>query len=289
MILLGGVELGGTKTRVACGTADGRIAQSETFPTEAPDRTFARIVRFFSQGARVAALGVGAFGPVSIHRRDGDFGQLRGTPKPGWQQFDIGAALRPLGVPFALDTDVNAAGIGEARLGALKDLECGAYLTVGTGIGGALMIGGLPVRGAAHPEMGHIGLIRQTGDDAPSFCPYHPDCAEGLVAGPAIARRYGATLSNLDAGHPGHALAADYLGQIAMSLVLFASVERIVIGGGVAKAPGLHARAQAAMLQRLNGYGVGDAAKRGGFIAPPALGDDAGLAGALILAGEARA
>lgn len=285
---MGGVELGGTKTRVARGTPDGRIVQSDTFPTEAPDKVFARIVDFFATGDPIAALGVGAFGPVSINRRDADYGRLRGTPKPGWRDFDIGAALGALGVPVLLDTDVNAAGVGEAGAGALLGVDCGVYLTVGTGIGGALMIGGKPVHGGAHPEMGHIGLIRQPGDDAPSFCPFHPDCAEGLAAGPAIERRYGTSLSGLDLAHPAHALVADYIGQLAMGLVLFASVERIVIGGGVAKAPGLHARAQAAMLKRLNGYGVGEAAHRDGFLTPPALGDDAGLTGALILAGEAR-
>lgn len=287
MNMMGGVELGGTKTRVARGMADGRILDSDTFPTEAPDRTFAKIVAFFARGEPVAALGVGAFGPVSINRRDDDFGRLRRTPKPGWQGFDIGAGLAPLRVPFALDTDVNVAGIGESRLGALKEVDCGVYLTVGTGIGGALMLDGRPVHGAAHPEMGHIGLVRQPGDDAPSFCPYHPDCAEGLAAGPAIEQRYGATLSELGSGHPAHALVADYIGQLAMGLVLFASAERIVIGGGVAKAPGFHAAAHAAMLARLNGYGVADVMQRPGFIVPPALGDDAGLTGALILAAQA--
>jgi fructokinase len=286
MRTVGGVELGGTKTRVARGTRDGKVSESDTFPTEAPDRTFAKIVEFFAQGESIAALGVGAFGPVSINPSDDDFGRLRGTPKPGWRDFDIGAALGPLGVPFALDTDVNAAGIGEARLGALKGIDCGIYLTVGTGFGGALMVGGIPVHGAAHPEMGHIGLIRQPGDDAPSFCPFHNDCAEGLVAGPAIERRYGATLSQLDLGHPAHALVADYVGQLAMGLVLFASVKRIVIGGGVAKTPGFHARAQAAMLERLNGYAVGAAAHQDGFLVPPMLGDDAGLIGALVIAGN---
>lgn len=287
MEMVGGVELGGTKTRVARGTADGRIDHSDTFPTEAPGDTFARIVDFFSAGAPIAALGVGAFGPLSINARDADYGRLRATPKPGWRDFDIGAALSPLGVPFVLDTDVNAAGLGEARAGALRGVDCGVYLTVGTGIGGALMIGGKPVHGGAHPEMGHIGLIRQPGDDAPSFCPFHPDCAEGLTAGPAIERRFGASLNGLDLAHPAHELVADYLGQLAMALLLFASVERIVIGGGVAKASGLHTRAHMAMLTHLNGYGVGDAAHHDGFLVPPALGDDAGLTGALMLAGQA--
>lgn len=287
MTLFGGVELGGTKTRVARGTADGRIMVCETFPTSEPERTFDRIRAFFAAGGPVAAIGVGAFGPVSINRGDGDFGRLRGTPKPGWTDFDIAAALAPLGMPIALDTDVNAAGLGEARLGALRDLDCGIYLTVGTGIGGALMIGARPVHGAAHPEMGHVALNRRPDDDAPSFCRYHAACAEGLVAGPALQRRYGATLSAMPPGHPAHSLAADYLGQLVAALVLVASAERIVIGGGVAKTPGLHGQVQLSMLAHLNGYARNPAMEMDGFVTPPALGDDAGLAGSLILAAEA--
>ena len=88
-------------------------------------------------------------------------------------------------------------------------------------------------------------------------------------------------------GHPAHSLAADYLGQLVAALVLVASAERIVIGGGVAKTPGLHGQVQLSMLAHLNGYARNPAMEMDGFVTPPALGDDAGLAGSLILAAEA--
>nr|WP_232328812.1 ROK family protein [Sphingomonas horti] len=289
MMLVGGVELGGTKIRVARGSDDGRIEASETFQTTGPEPSFARILNFFRGGPPISALGVGAFGPVAVRPSDSDYGRLRGTPKPGWRDFDIAAAAGALGVPVALDTDVSAAGRGEAALGALAGLDCGIYLTVGTGIGGALVAHGQPLPGASHAEMGHVSLVRTPGDDFGSVCPWHANCAEGLASGPAIERRFGANLGALPDDHPGHALIAGYLGQLLASLVLVAAPNRIVIGGGVSKAPGLHARAHAALLAGLNGYGFYPEAGRPGFVVPPALGDDAGLAGALLMAGaEAR-
>jgi fructokinase len=283
--LIGGVELGGTKIRIGRGTPEGGIAGSDTFPTLPPEESFARILAFFRAGPPIAAIGVGAFGPVAIDPRDGHYGRLRGTPKPGWRDFDVGAAIGQLGVPFALDTDVNAAGRAEAALGALAGLDSGIYLTVGTGIGGAVIVDGRPVPGAAHPEIGHVALVRAPGDDAPSVCAWHSSCAEGLASGPAVERRFGAPFNALPADHPGRGLIADYLGQLTAALVRICAPRRIVIGGGVSKTAGLHARVHDALLRSLNGYGLYPGIEDPDFVVIPALGDDAGLIGALLIAG----
>jgi fructokinase len=282
MSLLGAVELGGTKIRVARGDADGTILESDTFPTGGPDEAFARICGFFDDGPPVAAIGVGSFGPLVVSRGAADRGEMLTTPKPGWSGFNVLCALEPLGVPVELDTDVAAAGVGEHRGGALQGIGCGVYLTVGTGIGGALLVDGKVVNGAAHAEMGHVRLRRAAGDAAPSTCPYHPDCAEGLASGPAVQRRFGHTLS--EATPDERALIGNYLGQLAAALVLVLSPQRIVVGGGVAKTAGLLDLARTAMLEELNGYAAYPELLDARFLSPPALGDDAGLTGALFLA-----
>ena len=284
MSLFGAVELGGTKIRVGRGHGDGTIVHSETFPTDAPDPSFARIRAYFEEGPRIAAIGVGSFGPVAVGRGRPDLGEMLSTPKPGWSGFNVLRALDPLGVPTALETDVAAAGLGEHRRGALEGIACGLYLTVGTGIGGALLLDGRVVNGAAHAEMGHLRLHRAAEDLAASSCPYHADCAEGLASGPAIERRFGHSLSTPASGDAQRALIGDYLGQLAASLVLALCPERIVIGGGVAKTGGLLGIAGERMRHHINGYVDYPELSRPDFIVPPALGDDAGLTGALVLA-----
>src|SRR3546814_11850819 len=69
----------------------------------------------------------------------------------------------------------------EHRLGAGQGYETIAYLTIGTGIGAGLSGPSGTLRGALHPEVGHIILKRQPDDRAPSSCPFHADCAEGLA------------------------------------------------------------------------------------------------------------
>ena len=141
---------------------------------------------------------------------------------------------------------------------------------------------GRPLAGALHPEIGHIKLARREADRFPSVCPFHESCVEGLASGPAIARRLGAgrALANQPAILD---LVAGYLGDLAATLVLSWSPERIVWGGGVMATPQLLERLQAALVRTLAGYGVGEAAVAADFCVPAALADS-GLEGALLMA-----
>ena len=283
--LYGGIELGGTKTLVAVGRTDGVIVSRATLPTCAPDRLIPDILGFFeAANCELAGIGVGAFGPIVIDPAAANFGQLLETNKPGWSRFDlVGALVEGLGRPVSLLTDVGAAAIGEAHLGALRSARLGVYLTVGTGIGGALVVDGKVLPAMLHPEMGHISLQRHPGDTLASTCRFHANCAEGLAAGPAILERFGQSLSHFVPGGPEHSLVADYLGQLCANLVFTLSPHRIVIGGGVGKTPGLLPQIQSAMLRHLGGYAL-SALDRPDFICSPELGQDAGIVGALICA-----
>ncbi len=289
---LAAVEAGGTKINVAIGTSPADIIASARIETTTPEETIGKIIEFFEFHRRaIGAFGVASFGPVRIDRQAPDWGRLLTTPKKGWSGSSFVAPLiERFGLPVNLDTDVNAAAVAEHRLGALRGVRSGAYLTVGTGIGGGLILDGRPVHGVMHPEIGHIRVQRVAPNDDlwPGTCPYHGDCLEGLASGPAIIQRWGASLSRLPGDHPAHGLIADYLGQACATLALMFSVGRIVIGGGVSHTPGLHSSIADRMRYWLGGYLTDEAVNSDSFIVGPQLKDNAGLAGAMLLAEEAR-
>jgi len=232
-------------------------------------------------------VGIAAFGPIVVDPAATSYGEVLATPKPGWAGANLRAVLEQrLGVPVAVDTDVNAAALAEAAMGAGQGCASLAYVTVGTGIGAGLARGGRTLTGALHPEMGHVPVLRFAGDVTSSACPFHPSCAEGMAAGPALQHRLG---ERALADSPGDfAAVADYLGQLFATIVLAWSPHRIVAGGGVMDVPRLRQAAGERMRAALGGYGVGSAAGDPDFIRPAAL-EHAGLEGALILARQAAA
>lgn len=274
------VETGGTKllARLVRGTS---IVAEARWPTTTPNEAIAALLAF-TEGVPIAAVGIAAFGPIVVDPAAPRYGEVLATPKPGWTGANLRTALaRQLGAPVAVDTDVNAAALAEATIGAGQGCGSVAYVTVGTGIGAGLAREGRTLGGALHPEMGHVPVLRLAGDDVTSTCPFHPSCAEGLAAGPAVQHRLdGARLQDRPEAF---VAVADYLGQLFATIVLAWSPHRIVAGGGVMGVPGLRASAAERMLAALGGYGVGEAAGIPGFIAAPAL-EHAGLEGALLLA-----
>jgi fructokinase len=288
---LGGIEAGGTRWTCAVGDGSGEPSRVESFATTTPAETTGRAIEFFAAIPGLEAIGVGSFGPVAVDPASPRWGTITTTPKPGWEGTDVAGALgAALGVPIALDTDVNAAAIGEWRHGAARGLDTFVYLTVGTGIGGGVFAGGRPVHGLLHPEVGHM-LIPHDRERDPfaGACPFHGDCLEGLASGRALAVRW---------GRPGEeltdpavwALEAEYLALGLANVVLVLSAERIVLGGGVAEAPGLLPLVRTRLRDILAGYVDRPqlAAEIDAYVVPPALGPRSGVIGAIELARGAR-
>lgn len=293
--LLGGIEAGGTKFVCAVGRPGREPLRRAAFATRNPGETLAEVLGFFRAASAelgpVAALGIGSFGPLDLDPASPDHGRLTGTPKPGWSGTNLRTTLEmALDCPVAIDTDVNAAGLGEAEFGAGRDLDSFVYLTIGTGIGGGLIVGGHPLQGLTHPEMGHLLVRRHAIDEGfAGACPFHGDCVEGLASGAAIFARAGKTLSHYPDDHPLRAAVTDYLGQLCAAIVLIASPRRLILGGGVMAGGILLPGIRRALAARLGGY-VGHPALGEGldsYVVAPALGDSAGITGALILASRA--
>ncbi|HXY97425.1 MAG TPA: ROK family protein [Steroidobacteraceae bacterium] len=286
-LVFAGVETGGTRIRARVVDAGGQALAEGRWPTATPEAALGELVAFLTAGVpagrSLGAIGIAAFGPLVRDQLSRDYGRVLNTPKPGWSGSNLRAALaRQFGVPVMIDTDVNAAACAEWQRGAGRGLRSLAYVTVGTGIGGGLVLEGHPLAGALHPEIGHIRFARREHDRAPSVCPFHDNCVEGLASGPAITRRLGANRELAD--DPAIlGLVAGYLGDLAATLVLSWSPERIVWGGGVMGTPGLLERLRSALDGALAGYGVGQAAVAADFCVLAALADS-GLEGALLMA-----
>jgi fructokinase len=291
---VGGIEMGGTKVVCAVGTGPDDLRAEVRVPTTTPARTLGLVTAFLlEQAARtpLAAVGVASFGPLDLDRRSPTFGFITTTPKPGWRGVDIVGPLRTaLGVPVALDTDVNAAALAEQRWGAGRDLGTLVYVTVGTGIGGGAVVDGRPLHGLLHPEMGHVRLPHDRGRDPfTGVCPTHRDCWEGLATAPAIAARWGRAPETLPDDHPAWALEAHYLALGLANIALTLSPERVVLGGGVMARTHLYHLVRSEVSDLLGGYlsspALADSLQH--YIVPPTLGDRAGVLGAIALAQSA--
>lgn len=287
MSVYGGIETGGSKWACAVGSGPDDVRATETFPTTTPAETIERAVAFLERAGPVDAIGVGSFGPLDPRMGSPTWGHVTTTPKPGWANTDIaGAFQRRLGVPVAFDTDVNAAALAEHRWGAARSLDTFCYVTVGTGIGGGAMVGGALVHGLQHPEFGHLRIPHDRDEDRfAGACPYHGDCWEGLASGTALERRFGVPAAEIDDPDV-WALEARYLALGIVAVISVLSPERIVIGGGVMRRPGLIELVRRDVLELLNGYLDAPAVRDeiDSYVVPPGLDSRAGMLGAIALA-----
>ncbi len=289
--MLAGVELGGTKCVCVLATTEGEILAQERVDTEAPEVTVPRIRAvlrdWFAGEAPIGALGLAAFGPIAVDRSAPGWGRIGQTPKPGWTGTNIVTALSDgLGVPVALDTDVNGAALAEMRWGAAAGLDDFAYVTIGTGVGVGLIVGGKPICGFGHAELGHMRIARVPGDTWPGACPYHGDCVEGLAAGPAIVARAGKHASLIAQDDPIWQLVGHAIAQMLHNIVLTATPRRIFLGGGVISAqPQLFPIIRRELQASLAGYVSSHELERvEDYVVPPGLGTLAGPLGPIALA-----
>ncbi|MFD0558991.1 glucokinase [Stackebrandtia endophytica] len=246
-----GVDIGGTK--IAAATVDGRggIVQAVVRPTpsaDGPDAVLAAVadaIRTLTGHERAPGIGVGTGGVI-----DHDRGIVVAANDllPGWAGTDVRRQLAErFGKPVAVDNDVNAFGLAEQRFGAGVGHRDVLYVSVGTGVGGALVLGGELHRGVHHTagELGHLAVPEAVG----RLCNCgRPDHLEAVASGPAISRRYtelGGERLDLravaDRAQTGEPLAiavitdgARALGRALAGLVNTIDVSRVVVGGGVA-------------------------------------------------------
>ncbi|MBB01942.1 MAG: fructokinase [Planctomyces sp.] len=291
-VLFGGIEAGGTKFVCAVGTGPDDLQEVERFETTAPKETIGRCIEYFQKriqaGQKIQGLGIASFGPVDPNPDSPKFGYITDTPKPHWSQTDfVGPLEDALKIPIAFDTDVNVAAFGEHTWGVAQGLDTFLYITVGTGFGGGGLMNGEMMHGLIHPEMGHIRLPHDwERDPYPGHCPYHGDCLEGMVCGPAIEDRWKTNARDLPPDHEAWDLEAEYLSYGLVNFICTLSPQKVILGGGVMDQEGLLEKIQKRTHELLNNYIASDTLRNHieNYIVRPGLGSKAGVLGAIAVA-----
>lgn len=280
--LVAGIEAGGTKFVVGVAKSTVLPTARIEIPTTSPSETVGAAIDWIRSQGNVRAMGIASFGPVELDRSSPRWGYITETPKAGWSDCDLaGMVGSALGVPIGFDTDVNGAALAEFRFGAGRGKKSLAYVTIGTGIGGGLVVDNRILEGVGHPEIGHIYPRRHAKDwHFAGICPYHGDCLEGLVSGPAIESRWGSRLSDLASNHEAHGFVAGYLAQLCHTIFAATAAETIVLGGGVMDTPGLLDKVRYKTTSIGGHYFPGR--ERQSIVAPK-LGHASGLVGAIEL------
>lgn len=288
--LIAGLELGGTKCVAILATGPEDIRDRRTIPTSDPAATMEALEAILDDWS-FDAIGIASFGPLDLDPASPAFGSIARTTKAGWSGTDLtGRLASRYAKPVAMQTDVVGAALAEGRWGAARGLASHCYITIGTGVGVGLLSAGRPVQGAAHGEAGHMRVARADGDRFAGCCPFHGDCVEGLISGPALARRFGRAGQDIPDAGAEWALFVHDLTGLLHNLVVVAAPERIAIGGGVmTPREYLFPRLRAELAANIAGYGTFAtyAEQLSDRLGPPGLGALAGPLGAIAMGHEA--
>ncbi len=282
--LIAGLELGGTKCVALLASGPDDVRERQRVPTTDPATTLAAIEAVLD-GWDFDAIGIASFGPLELNLAAPAYGSITATTKPGWTGTDL---LRRLEAryarPTAIQTDVNGAALSEGRWGAAQGMTSHAYITIGTGVGVGTISGGRPVQGLAHGEAGHMRIPRAPGDTYPGWCPFHGDCMEGLISGPALAARFGVKGEDLPDDGPQWDLFVHDLAALLHNLVVGFAPERIAIGGGVMSSrEHLFPRVREKLAASIGGYGSFAGLDMDTLVGAPGLGAMAGPLGAIAV------
>jgi glucokinase len=285
-----GIDLGGTSIKIGRFEPDGRCIKHFSIPTPQPstpeavlDAIVQGMAQIISDFSKLRAIGVGTPGPVDA---TGRVARLA-INLDGWYDIPIAGWLQTkTGLPTILGNDANCAGLGEAWLGAGKTSQNMIMLTLGTGVGGAIILDGKLYIGS-HGTAGELGLI--------TFQPTGPDCKSGnrgsfeqYVSAKAIRRDTGRDAHSWGtlaaAGDPA-ALAfwqqyGQNLGIGLTSLIYVLTPDLIIIGGGVSAS---HQFFLTAAQQEIDER-VLQPSREGVKIVPAQLGNQAGMLGAAKIA-----
>lgn len=250
---IAGVDIGGTSIKVGIFDGDVLIRKdSRRTPFGNPDAV-CDLIAGMLRGQNVQLVGVGTAGSVEFRTGTVSAGNL------GWVRVPLRHMLaRRLGVPVWVDNDAQAAIMAEWHNGSCAGAECAVYLTLGTGIGGAMIIGGKPYRGKNNlgAEFGHM----ITHPDGPRCSCGRHGCLEYYASATALRRMSGGRSCRavMDAAKAGDRAMLDtfstFVRELCIglnTLIMAFDPEYIVLGGGLSGAGDFLADACQQELERI--------------------------------------
>ena len=287
----GGIEGGGTWFRCIIANSPIDIYKEESFKTLDSDGTLQKVTEFFLEALKeieLISIGVGCFGPLELRKDSPNYGMIEVSRLETWAKLNLFKEISMrTGLPVFLDTDVNAAALGEFKWGAGRGIDNFVYLTIGTGIGGGAFVNGKLLHGIQHTEMGHALIAHDPSKDPfEGSCLFHKDCFEGLASGTAIQQRWEVKGEDISSDHEAWDLEAHYLAVGVYNIFLTMVPERVILGGSVMKVPGLIEKVRAMLPVISNGYIIkdGNIKDLDSLITLPGLGEYSGRFGSIALA-----
>lgn len=301
-----GLDLGGTNIRAAAITKEGEILHRVKIPTEVSkgkESVIANILKVIetirqgTKGFKLSAIGMGIPGIIFF-----DKGIVARSPNfPDWIDFNLRERLsKDFDVPFYIDNDANLAAVGEGWLGAGKEFNSFCMLTLGTGVGGGIVLNKNIWRGeyGMAGELGHITIFP---DGHPCNCG-NRGCLEQYASATGIVRMAREKFGVKSSEFRGKNITADMLYQLAKNrdrdsieifqkmgrilgigiadIVNILNIELFVLGGGVADAWDYFIPSTLDEVRKRTYRITGERVK----VVKAKLGDDAGIFGAAYMA-----
>jgi glucokinase len=324
-----GVDLGGTNLRVAGVSREGKLLEKITVPTktsQGPDRTIEEMCRAIQEvctkhqgGGKFLGVGIGVLGIIDM-----ESGKVRKSANyPGWEDYPVRAeierrlrasSLLENDATIALDNDANMAALGEQWLGAARGVPNVAVITLGTGIGGGIVLNG-KIWAGRNGMAGEFGHMTVEPDGVPCGCG-NRGCAERYASASAIMRMAREAVAGGDAPSLAQAAALDsevgaksiydlamqgdeparrifrtfgrYLGITLADAINVLDLEMYVLAGGVAAAWDAFAPSMFEEMRKRSLVYAAVADEQKILVTRAILGSDAGLYGAAHAAEQVR-
>ncbi len=239
-----GIDVGGTKTLLVVLDANLNSVYEKKVPSSKDWEYLVELIKEALNELKITDNDVGGMGIGVASAIEPSTNKVVDAPALGWKQFDLVSNLKPeFSFPIIIENDVNCALIAENKIGVVQDCNPVLYISIGTGLGGALMLGGKIIHGANNMA-GEIGyqLDKEDYKKGGVNLPGQFGAAENKISGTTLGNRFSSSENFFENLRKNDPKALELFEELLIDLsVLIANCvgllnpEKVVLGGGLAK------------------------------------------------------